>query len=289
MTARKLFITLTMLMACNHAAAKAPVWKVTNGERSLFIGGTIHLLSKQDYPLPEAFNLAFEQSAELVFETDIEGANSFATQAKFLPALMYQDGSTIESRLKPETYSKLKSFLQARKLPLSMFERFKPAGVNLTLLVMELERLGIHANSGVEMHLNAKAKKDEKTVAWLESIDEQIEFIERMNSIDADVLINTTIDDLGKLKKEWPKLLSAWKNGDMDKLANLGFTDMLEKTPDMYQFMLVDRNKDWVPQIKDYMATPEIEFVLVGALHLAGKDSVLLQLKEEGFEIEQLD
>jgi uncharacterized protein YbaP (TraB family) len=36
------------------------------------------------------------------------------------------------------------------------------------------------------------------------------------------------------------------------------------------------------------LETKEIEMVLVGALHLAGSDSVLNQLKADGFTIEQL-
>ena len=269
--------------------AKSPVWQISDGERSLYIGGTIHLLSADDYPLPAAFSIAFERSSELVFETDVESANSIATQLKFMPALMYQDGRTIESALKPETYKELSAFLSERKLPLAMFERFKPAGINLTLLGLELQRLGINAESGVESHFNKKAKSNEKRVAWLESLDEQIKFIDRMNSLDADLLVGSTIRDIGKLKDEWPKLLSAWRTGDMAKLAELGITQMLDEAPELYQFILADRNKNWIPEIKELMATPDIEFVLVGALHLAGKDSVLLQLEKEGYTVEQLD
>lgn len=289
MTFQKIMISLVALCVTHLAVAKSPVWKVTDGEHELFIGGTIHLLSADDYPLPDAFDVAFSRSSELVFETDVDSASSVSAQLKFMPALMYQDGRTIESVLSPETYADLTTFLAERKLPLTMFERFKPAGLNLTLLVLELQRLGINAQSGVETHFSAKAKKDEKRVAWFESLDEQIEFIDRMNTLDPNLLIGSTLRDIGTLEEVWPTLLSAWKAGDMQQLASLGLTQMIQEAPELYQFILVDRNKNWMPEIKELLETPDIEFILVGALHLAGKDSVLRQLEEEGYEVEQLD
>lgn len=289
MTFQKIMISLVALCVTHLAVAKSPVWKVTDGEHELFIGGTIHLLSADDYPLPDAFDVAFSRSSELVFETDVDSASSVSAQLKFMPSLMYQDGRTIESVLSPETYADLTTFLAERKLPLTMFERFKPAGLNLTLLVLELQRLGINAQSGVETHFSAKAKKDEKRVAWFESLDEQIEFIDRMNTLDPNLLIGSTLRDIGTLEEVWPTLLSAWKAGNMQQLASLGLTQMIQEAPELYQFILVDRNKNWMPEIKELLETPDIEFILVGALHLAGKDSVLRQLEEEGYEVEQLD
>lgn len=285
----KITILLLLSFSCQLVLAKSPVWRVSNGEQLLFIGGTIHLLSEQDYPLPKAFDVAFAMSEELVFETDIESASSIATQTKFIPVMMYQDGRTIKSELKPETYQALQTFISERNLSPAMFERFTPAGLNLTLLVLELQKLGINTNSGVETHLNARAKEAQKAVQWLESIDEQISFIQRMNELDADLLISSTLRDTAKLKEEWPKLLKAWREGNVDGLESLAINKMLEESPELYDFILADRNRDWIPEIKEMLETPEIEFVLVGALHLAGKDSVLRLLAADGYQIEQLE
>ncbi|GAA6137849.1 TraB/GumN family protein [Arenicella sp. 4NH20-0111] len=255
----------------------------------MFIGGTIHLLSKDDYPLPSSFNLAFNASEDIIFETDIESAQSLTTQAKFLQVLMYQDGKTIEDDLKPETYDALVAFLEDRNLPVSMFTRFTPAGINMTLVVLELQGLGITGESGVEAYFNSQSKAQEKDVMWLETIDEQVSFIGRINDLDADLVTNSTLRDIKKLKDEWPKLLSAWREGDMDRLESLAINEMINESPELYQFLLADRNKNWVPEIKRMLDSPEVEFVLVGALHLAGKDSVLTMLANEGFKIEQLD
>ena len=52
--------------------AESPVWKVSHGDNHLYLGGTIHLLGKDDYPLPPAFEKAYQDSSKLVFEADIQ-------------------------------------------------------------------------------------------------------------------------------------------------------------------------------------------------------------------------
>ena len=40
--------------------------------------------------------------------------------------------------------------------------------------------------------------------------------------------------------------------------------------------------------LNHYLASPEVEFVLVGALHLPGNVGVLNQLREQGYEVEKV-
>ena len=41
-------------------------------------------------------------------------------------------------------------------------------------------------------------------------------------------------------------------------------------------------------QIEKMLTTPDIEFILVGALHLAGPDSVLKMLTDKRYKVEKL-
>jgi uncharacterized protein len=79
-----------------------------------------------------------------------------------------------------------------------------------------------------------------------------------------------------------------WRSGDMQKLADLSITPFVKDYPDIYQQLLVTRNALWLPQIEQMLQSAEVELVLVGALHLAGKDSVLSQLANNGYKIEKL-
>jgi uncharacterized protein YbaP (TraB family) len=51
---------------------KTSVWEISNGDNVLYIGGTIHILRESDYPLPSAFDTAFNDSEIIVFETSAD-------------------------------------------------------------------------------------------------------------------------------------------------------------------------------------------------------------------------
>ena len=290
-------LTITLLLsiaflfsgATHVVKAQSPVWEITKGDHKLYIGGTIHLLSQQDYPLPKAFDLAFENSDSLVFETDITAAGAIQTQSKILPTILIQDGTTLQSKLDAHTFSKLRTYLEQRNLPLAMFQTLTPAGINLTLLALELQKMGVNSQSGVESHFYGRAEKADKPVTWLESIADQIAVLETMNSIDPNVMINSTIDDMQNLPEQWPTLLQIWRRGDMPELEKLGLDTMIATSPELYQALVIKRNSNWVPLIRKMLDTPETELVLVGALHLAGDHSVLRLLADEELEITQLD
>ena len=50
----------------------------------------------------------------------------------------------------------------------------------------------------------------------------------------------------------------------------------------------MQRNQNWIPQLKQMLATKEVELVLVGALHLAGDSNVLELLQQQGYQVTKL-
>ena len=82
------FALLLFLVCTPPARADSPVWKVAKGDAHLFIGGTVHVLSQDDYPLPEAFEKAYQASSIIVFEADIQEMQT----PKFQQSLVEQAG-----------------------------------------------------------------------------------------------------------------------------------------------------------------------------------------------------
>ena len=58
------------------AAADPAVWQV-NGARGaeLFLLGSVHVLRREDYPLPTSVDRLFERADELVMELDLDDAD----------------------------------------------------------------------------------------------------------------------------------------------------------------------------------------------------------------------
>ncbi len=267
--------------------AETSVWEVRQGGQHVYIGGTVHLLSTADYPLPDEFNDVYQQSDLLVFETDIGGTSDPAFQQKMLIAASYQDGRTLKSVLNSETYTALEAYCNSIGFPLASLLSFKPGMVSMTLTLLELQRLGL-AGIGVDKFFYEQAKRDNKKVMALESLETQMTFISRMGEGQENELIMKTLHEVRDIQKLIGDMKAAWRSGNRKKLETLAVLPMATDYPKLYQMILVDRNMDWLPKIKSYFKTPEVEFVLVGAAHLVGKDGLLSHLHEEGYIIKQV-
>lgn len=285
---KKLSVVLvsSLLTLSLPASAKSSLWKVSKGNSHLFIGGTIHMLSKSDFPLPAEFEKIYNQSEQLVFETDMTKLQDPATQMKMMKSISYQDGTTLKDHLKPETYKALEAYAAKAGVPMLMINNFKPGMAATMLTVFALQKLGVDSE-GVDAFYNDKATQDNKTLGKLETVESQIKFIAGLGEKNPDKFIMYTLRDMKKLPVIFGDMKAAWKTGDIHKLKTLGITPIKSEFPDIYQNLIVKRNNAWIPQIETMMKTKEIEMVLVGALHLAGDDSVLAQLKKLGYTIEQ--
>lgn len=278
-------LILLCLLIPLQAISDTSVWRVRNGNSELFIGGTVHVLGQEDYPLPQEFEQAYSQAQMLVLETDIEAMNSPDVQMRLTQRLMYSDGHTLQTELKPKTLKLLKAFLKSRKISFSALNQFKPSMAMINLMMLELQRLGM-AETGVDMFFNQKAVYDGKRRGHLETIEKQIHILESMDAGHEDDFVLSTLSDLEKLPEMMIQLKQAWRNGDLQQLESLGITPMQITHPALYQLMLVERNNGWIPKIEALLATPEKELVLVGSLHLAGKDGILAQLQAKGYFVQ---
>ena len=77
-----------------------------------------------------------------------------------------------------------------------------------------------------------------------------------------------------------------WQNGQADELHALLFKSFNEY-PEIENRLLLQRNKDWVKQIETMVGGPDNVFIVVGAGHLVGPDSVIDLLREKGYKVKQ--
>ena len=285
----KPFLALTLITFSMTVFAKAPVWKVSKGDDFLYLGGTIHVLSKDDYPLPEAFELAYQNTDDIVLETDTVALTAPEVQGQILNAMSYQDHRGLSNVLDREVYSQLDTLLKSKGLPIAVFDSFTPAGAVMALTQFELQRLGLIGVEGVDAHFGGRAISDNKESIFLESFEEQLGFIESMNQLDPNLLIKSGIRDLQQIESMWGELLSAWRSGNLEQLEAIGIDEMKRDFPSLYQTILVKRNDQWLKEVKAMMLTQDKEFILVGALHMAGDDGLIKRLKAQGYKVSQLD
>ena len=280
-------LTLSTSLLFTLGIQAASVWKVSNEQHSLYIGGTIHVLTPKDYPLAKEYDLAYKAADKVVFETDMQTASSPEFAQKMMSQMMYNDGTTINKVLKPDTYKALAVHLSSRQIPMQTLASHKPGMLAISLTFIELKAMG-YTSEGVDMFFANMAKADGKQQGWLETPDEQLAFIANLGGDDPNAIIEYTLKDIKKMPEMFPKLHSTWLAGDMQGMADVGITPFKVDYPAIYQDLLVTRNNNWLPQIVNMLNDAPIEFILVGALHLSGPESVLTKLKAKGYKIEKL-
>lgn len=267
--------------------AETSLWRISHGEKSLNLGGSVHLLGQGDYPLPDEFEQAFRESSMLVFETDMSGLNKPEAKIGLAKRLMYQDGTTLKSKIKPSTYQALARYCRSVGFPVSALASMKPSLVVLTLTVAKLNKMGVASGSGVDQFFLQKAQKQGKPTAGLESLETQMATLESMGAGQEDALILSTLKDLKKTDVFVSKITQAWRTGDLEKMEKLGIQPMQRDFPKLKQSLLTSRNQAWLAKIEQMLKTPEQEFILVGALHLAGEQGLLTLLQKRGYQIQQ--
>ncbi len=279
------FVFLLLLFIGSNAQA-ASVFKVTKGDNTVYIGGTFHLLTENDYPLPAPFAKAYKASSELYFETDIAATQSPAFMQQMMGVILNQNGETLKNVLDATTYAKVEQYASERGLDINQFLPLNATGLMLTITIMEYQSRGFVA-TGVDEHFFNKAKKDNKTIAWFESIDEQLAVIDSFDDGDPNGLVNYTLAEVGKVDEVISGLHGSWRKGDMNTLAKLGI-ESFQDYPDLYQNLLVKRNNNWMKKLVTLFDDNDTEFVLVGVLHLPGESGVLTQLEALGYKVEKL-
>jgi hypothetical protein len=268
------------------SVSAAPVFKVSKNGESVYIGGTFHLLTEKDYPLPQEFEKAYTLSNKLYFETNIAELETPSFQQKSLDVILYKDGKTLQKGLDKATYARFVEYAKSRQLDPMQLDMLNPTGVMLTITIMEYQARGFVAE-GVDKHFFQRAVKDKKTIGWFETPEQQLAIIDGFDNEDPNALINYTLDEMKNVDAIVTGLHNSWRSGDMETLSELGLAGF-DNYAQVYDLLIVDRNNKWLKQIEAMFDDQGTEFILVGALHLPGKDGVLTQLERKGYSVEKM-
>ena len=86
----------TVTSAIADTESQTSVWKVSNGEDAVYVGGTIHILPISEFPLPSKFTDIYEQADTLVFEVKMPDPTDIEGQQKMMAGLAYAEGKSLK-------------------------------------------------------------------------------------------------------------------------------------------------------------------------------------------------
>jgi len=281
--AMRILVVLTGLMFSQSLLADSAVYEIAKGKHKIYLAGTIHLLRAQDFPQPAEFDAAYQASQTIFFEADLQKTQTPEFSQRFAQAMMLPNNTTLKDVLNADTWAALQAFAEKSQYPLSQTMMFNPAMTSIIITMTEAKKFGV--GDGVDTYYDKRARADGKTIGELESGDEVIAYMKSFAQEDPNKIINSTLKDMDNLQSYFESMVESWKAGDLDSLDKEMGQKMKADVPNAYQVLMVDRNKKWLPKIEQMFKTPEVEMVLVGSLHLAGSDGLLVQLKKSGYQV----
>jgi uncharacterized protein len=270
-----------------EAGQKSCLWKVTTKQNTVYLLGAIHLMREDGYPLNKSIESAYHDAQTLVLEINLDEAASNEAQSLMISKGLYPAGQTLRQSLSPQTFELVKKKAEELGLNIQQVNRLKPWLVTMTLAAMQLEQLGYDSKLGIDKHFFDQARTDKKEILSLESIEYQVSLLEGMSSDNQEAALLETIQELDLFKKEFEEIVKAWSNGESKKLDEL-LIESFKDYPELLNQLIVQRNKNWVPTIEEFLNHKGNVLVVVGAAHLIGNRGVIEMLRQKGYVVEQL-
>ena len=279
-------IALTVLHA-TPASARDFLWRVTGKTGTVYLVGSVHMLSQDFYPLSKTLDEAFKESDLLVEEADLTELLAPQAQLLMLSRGMLASDQTLDKVISPETFATVTRRVATLGLPIEPLKRFKPWSLALMLTQLEWQKAGFDAELGLDRHFYDRARSDGKRVQGLETAEFQIAQLDGLPMDLQERMLAEAVNELDSEMANLSTLTTAWKTGDGPTVERIVLQDM-KKEPAIYQRLLVARNRNWLPQLEALFNRSGRAFVVVGAAHLIGPDGLIAMLTAKGYQLEQM-
>src|SRR3954464_3715377 len=284
---RRIVLVVALVAAAQAVEAKTFGWKATGKSGTIYLVGSIHVMSASFYPLNPALDAAFKDADLLVEEVDLAQMTDPMAQMAMLTRGMLPSGQSLDKVLSPATLALVNKTTADMGGAAGPLMRFKPWMLAIALQGMELAKAGFDPALGLDQHFYEQAKEGGKTVQGLETVDYQISRFDQLTLEQQDRMLAETPKQLATEPRTVGKLGDEGKSGDVAALERIALADV-KSDPAMYQRLLVERNKNWMPQIEALFARRGRALVVVGAAHLIGPDGLIAMLRAKGYTVEQL-
>jgi uncharacterized protein len=281
--ARGLVGALLLAFAAAPALAdgESSVWTIKGARNTVYLAGSVHALPKEHSEFPPALERAYQAAQRIVMEVDLDDLNpmeavSFVTANGTLPA-----DRTLQDVVGADKYGSIARLAASLELPEFAIAKLEPWAAAMVLTQFALMKSGFDPALGIDMQLADRARVDGKSIDGLETVEEQLGIFDSRSVEEQTRFLLDSTEDAPKLHADLQRLVAAWRTGDLAALQK-EFLEERAKTPELYDALLGERNRKWLPKIEALLAEKGDVLVVVGALHYVGTDGLLELLRRAG-------
>ena len=262
-------------------ADTALLWSIMKDDRQAgYLLGTIHSEDPRVLDFSEEF--LDQLRSNQVFA--MEMVPDLPTLSKLTEYMQYQDGTTLESRLGPERYAKVRNVLARYQMPTEWIARMKVWAAVMTLSVPPPE-----TGFFMDFSLSLRAAGSGLRVVGLETLEEQLSFLENMPMEQQMALLDQALLEYDQVREVHDRMVDSYLTDNLLALETEAGAqlDQLEQAAKDYFISqgIHARNHRMFQALLPLLENDRV-FVAVGALHLPGESGLLALLREHGYRLE---
>lgn len=271
------------VFASGEARDDALYWRIL-GERGPvgFLLGTIHSEDPRVVDFPQS--LADDLASCDVFA--MEMVPDLPTLGRLTDYMHYPQTGVLERQLGSERFARVMQALSAYQVPAEWKARMKPWAALMTLSVPPPQ-----TGFFMDLSLSLRAAGGGLEVAGLETLEQQLSFLEDMPLEYQLLLLDQALADYHNVTEIHRQMVDAYLTGSLQRLEALTDEqfDQLDGPVRSY-FVgegIVARNHRMVEKALPLLSESRV-FIAVGALHLPGPSGLITLLRQAGYRVEPL-
>lgn len=255
-------------------------WSIQkNGQTAGYLLGTIHSEDPRVLDFSDDFLDKLKENQvfamELVPDSHmLERLNGY---------MNYPPGQSLESVIGAERYHKLEKALSAYRVQANITERMKPWAAMMTLSTPPPE-----TGFFMDLSLSLRASGSGLEVVGLESLEEQLSFLENMPMPMQLALLDQAIAESDHVDEVHDQMVDAYLENNLVVLQALSDEQLRSVSRDAGDYFIDSgihaRNQRMAESLLHQLENKKV-FAAVGALHLPGEEGLLNILRQHGYEL----
>ena len=272
-------LLLALLAGSLPAAASPTVWKVQGKHSTVYLFGSIHVLSPTVVWRDEKIEDLIHGADTFMFETalDQQTIMQLVESQGSLPA-----GQSLRGMLPPDYQKDLDADLATIGIPEAGLDGRRPWLAALGMAAIKMTK-GSGQPTGPDIQLSQEALSRGKPIRYFETIEQQMALLVPTDKKLELEEFEAFLKDFQNESMDMQPMVDAWVKGDDDTLETLLMKN-LGKHPGARKAMFDDRNARWIATLRGILDNDSgTFFVTVGAGHLLGKNGVPALLRDAGY------
>lgn len=263
---------------------RAVFWAIEkDGKPAGYLLGTIHSEDPRVLEFSEAFLGKLRSNKMFAMEM----VPDLSTLARLTEYMHYPKGKTLESVIGSERYGALVTALAVYKVPEDFISAMKPWAAMMTLSTPPPD-----TGFFMDLSLSLRASGSGLKVVGLETLEQQLSFLEEMPMAMQLSLLDQAIAESGNVREAHDQMVDAYLENNLVHLQAISEEEFQSIGADerdyFFEAGILKRNRRMLESLLPQLENNSV-FVAVGALHLPGDGGLLNLLRQNGYALKPQD